>query len=148
MRQSPSDPSLPSADTPPLTISPDKVCWFIVKAREFDVKEGATDPDSGSNASDDGMVDVLESSANDPVEQELRSAIFGLTEDEKIDLVALAWLGRDDNMADDWPALREEAARAQANHANHTAGYLLGEPLLADFLEEGLSLLGYSCDET
>ncbi|MGA9084443.1 MAG: DUF3775 domain-containing protein [Pseudolabrys sp.] len=28
-----------------------------------------------------------------------------------------------------------------------TATYLLGMPLLGDFLEEGLSLLGYSCEE-
>ena len=46
--------------------------------------------------------------------------------------------------ADEWPALRVEAARA---HDNRTAAYLLGLPLLADFLEEGLSMLGRSCEE-
>jgi hypothetical protein len=40
--------------------------------------------------------------------------------------------------------IREEAARA---HNKRTAAYLLGMPLLGDFLEEGLSLLGYSCEE-
>jgi hypothetical protein len=58
--------------------------------------------------------------------------------------VALAWLGRDDNSASDWPAVREEAARA---HNERTAAYLLGMPQLSDFLEEGLSLLGRSCEE-
>jgi hypothetical protein len=29
----------------------------------------------------------------------------------------------------------------------HTADYLLGTPLLADFLEEGLSQFGLSCAE-
>jgi hypothetical protein len=29
----------------------------------------------------------------------------------------------------------------------HRADYLLGTPLLGDFLEEGLSMLGYSCEE-
>jgi hypothetical protein len=127
-----------------LTISPEKVFFVIVKAREFDAKEGNSDPDSGSNPSDDGDVDVLEDQANDPVEQELRSFIGALTEDEQIDLVTLTWLGRDDYTAADWPSVRAEASRA---HNNKTANYLLGIPMLGDFLEEGLSLLGYSCEE-
>jgi hypothetical protein len=44
---------------PELMISPDKVGFLIEKAREFDVKEGVNDPDSGSNAADDDMIDVL-----------------------------------------------------------------------------------------
>ena len=64
--------------------------------------------------------------------------------DEQADLVTLMWLGRDDSTADDWAALREEAVRA---HNEHTAEYLLGTPLLGDFLEEGLSKLGYSCED-
>lgn len=67
-----------------------------------------------------------------------------MSEDEQIDLVALTWLGRDDNSADDWPAVREEAALA---HNDRTAEYLVGTPLSGDFLEEGLSMLGYSCEE-
>jgi len=43
-----------------------KVCFFIVKAREFDVKDVVTDPDSGSNPSDDAMISVLEDHADDP----------------------------------------------------------------------------------
>jgi Protein of unknown function (DUF3775) len=43
-----------------------------------------------------------------------------------------------------WPAVRDEAARA---HNQCTAEYLLGTPLLGDFLEAGLSMLGYSCKE-
>jgi hypothetical protein len=131
-------------DEQELAISPEKVFFIIVKAREFDVKEGDSDPDSGSNPSDDGDVDVLEDNANDPVEQELRSFINALSVDEQIDLVALTWLGREDYTAADWSFVREEATRA---HNNKTATYLLGIPLLGDFLEEGLSLLGYSLEE-
>jgi len=78
------------------------------------------------------------------VQEELTSLINSLSEDEQIDLVALAWLGRNGYSASDWPAVREEAARA---HNERTADYLLGTPLVADFLEEGLSLLGGSCEE-
>ena len=127
-----------------LSISPEKVSFIIVKAREFDVKDGVSEPDPGSNPSDDNDVAVLEDHDDDPVVEELTSFIDALSEDEQIDLVALAWLGRDDYTAKDWEAVREDAARA---HNDRTAAYLLGIPLLGDFLEEGLSMLGYSCME-
>ena len=87
---------------------------------------------------------MLEDHEDDPVVEELTSLINSLSEDEQIDLVALAWLGRDEFSASDWPAVREEAARARNQR---TAEYLLGMPLVGDYLEEGLSMLGYSCEE-
>jgi hypothetical protein len=127
-----------------LTISPEKVCFIIIKAREFDAKDEVSEPDPGSNPTDDKETAVLEDHEDDPVLEELTSLINSLSEDEQIDLVALAWLGREDYSASDWAAVREEAARA---HNERTAGYLLGTPLLGDFLEEGLTMLGYSCEE-
>ena len=133
-------------DVPALTIPLQKVCWIIIKTREFDVKNPPSESDPGSNPSDDNMISVLEDQPDDSVEQELRSFIASLSEDEQIDIVALAWLGRDDSTIADWPSIREEAARAHGNHPRHTANYLLGEPLVSDFLEEALSLFGQSCD--
>jgi hypothetical protein len=130
--------------TPTLSISPEKVCFIIVKAREFDVKDVVTDPDPASNAADDAMVSVLEDHPDDPTAQELQSFINVLTEDEQIDLVALTWLGRGDATIDDWEQLRTEAARL---HNARTAAYLLGKPMLADHLEEGLSQFDCSCEE-
>jgi Protein of unknown function (DUF3775) len=129
-----------------LTISPEKVCFVIAKAREFEVKDAVTEPDPGSNPSDDMMVSVLEDHADDPVLQELRSFISDMNEDEQIDLVALAWLGRDDNTIDDWASVREEAARAHTSRTGHTANYLLGTPLVSEYLEEALSMFGLSCE--
>jgi hypothetical protein len=120
------------------------VFFVIVKAREFDAKDPVTDPDPGSNPADDNDVAVLEDHTDDPVVEELTSFINSLSEDEQIDLVALAWLGRDDYSAEDWGTVRAEAASA---HNDRTARYLIGTPLLGDFLEEGLSMLGYSCEE-
>jgi hypothetical protein len=134
-------------DLPTLSISPEKVCFVIIKAREFDVKDAVTEPDSGSNPSDDKMISVLEDHGDDPVVEELTSFISSLSEDEQIDLVALAWLGRDDNTIEDWPALRQEAARAHSARTTHTANYLLGMPLVSDYLEEALSLFGHSCED-
>jgi hypothetical protein len=128
----------------PLAVSPEKVCFIIVKAREFDAKEEANETDPGSNASDDKDIAVLEDQPDDPVLEELSAFIDALNEDEQVDLVALAWLGRGDYTVRDWPLVRREAALA---HGPTTASYLLGMPLLADFLEEGLTLVGRSCEE-
>lgn len=133
-----------AAPQPALTITPEKVCFVIVKAREFDVKDETTDPDPASNPADDMGVAVLEDHGDDPVVEELTSFIDSLSEDEQIDLVGLAWLGRDGTGAAEWGDIRREAARA---HNKRTASYLLGMPMLPDFLEEGLSLLGLSCEE-
>ena len=84
------------ADLPTLTISPEKAYFIVAKARQFDVKDGVTDPDSDSNSSDDGMRSVLEDRKVDPVLTELTSFIHDLNDDEQIDLVALTWLGRGD----------------------------------------------------
>jgi Protein of unknown function (DUF3775) len=132
-------------DNPPdLSISPEKVCFIIVKARDFDAKDIVTDPDDSSNATDDGMLSILEDHKDDPVVQEISAAIFGMSEDEQVDLVALAWLGRGDGTLADWDDLRAEAARA---NNKRTAAYLLGMPLLPDHLEEGLAQFGLSCEE-
>jgi hypothetical protein len=147
MPKKPKRIEVPSPDEmPALAISTEKVCFVIIKAREFDVKDAVTEPDTGSNASDDNMISVLEDHGDDPVVEELTSFISSLSDDEQIDLVALAWLGRDDNTIEDWPALREEAARAHRRRTAHTANYLLGMPLVSDYLEEALSLFGLSCE--
>jgi hypothetical protein len=127
-----------------LAISPEKVCYLIVKAREFDAKAAVTEPDPGSNPADDMGASVLEDHEDDPVTEEIVSAIFALSEDEQIELVAIAWLGRGDGTVDDWQALKAEAAEARNDR---TARYLLGIPQLGDYLEEGLALLGRSCEE-
>ncbi|MES1148579.1 MAG: DUF3775 domain-containing protein [Bradyrhizobium guangdongense] len=130
---------------PELTISPEKVAFVIEKAREFDVKDAASDPDSGSNAADDDMVDVLEDGGHDPVVRELSSFIGSLNEDEQIDLVALMWLGRGDGSIDEWDDLRSRAVDARGEYTHprrETAHYLLGEPMLGDFLADGLDAFG------
>jgi hypothetical protein len=129
---------------PDLSIPTDKLCFIIAKAREFDAKDVVTDPDDSSNATDDGMLSVLEDHRDDPVVQEIAAVIFAMSVDEQVDLVTLAWLGRGDGTLDDWSELRAEAARA---HNKRTASYLLGMPLLSDFLEEALSQFGITCDE-
>ena len=127
---------------PELAISAEKVGFLIEKARQFDVKETATDPDSGSNGTDDDMIDVLQDNGADPVLREITGFIRALTADEQIDLVALMRLGRGDGTAEEWQELRREAADGRNDARGGTASYLLGEPMLGDLLAEGLDAFG------
>ena len=126
---------------PELAISAEKVGFLIEKMREFDVKEGVSDPDSGSNGADDNMIDVLEDDGNDPVAGEITGFINAMSEDEQLDLVALMRLGRGDGTIEEWNELRREAADGSNGR---TASYLLGEPLVSDYLAEGLDEFGLS----
>lgn len=137
------DGSEPADEDVPLTISPQSVVFVIAKAKEYDAKDVVTEPDPGSNVSDDGMAEILEDHPDDATTEEMARFIQGLNVDEQIDLVALAWLGRDDYAAEDWLEVRQQAAEA---HNDKTARYLLGMPLLADYLEAGLATLGYSVE--
>ncbi len=125
------------ATAPQLNIALDKLTFIIEKAREYDVKEGDADPDSGSNPTDDGDSDVLEDQAGDPTREELVGAIRELDEDARDRLVALAWLGRGTYDLDEW---KEAVATAHSEHRKRAAEYLLGLPLLGDYLEDGLAL--------
>ncbi len=141
----PTNPAIATEDDDDkLTISPEKVCFIIIKAREFDAKEEVDEPNPGSNPSDDKDIEILEDYADDPVVEEITSFVNSLSIDEQIDLVTLMWLGRDDYTVKDWDSVREEAARA---YNERTAAYMLGTPNLGDLLEEGLSMLGYSCED-
>ena len=122
---------------PALDLPLDQVAFIIVKAREYDVKDGDVDPDEGSNPIDDGQTDVLTDGEDDPVYEELLGAIRTLNEDQRMRLVALAWLGRGTYDKSEW---HEAVATARREHGRRTAEYLLGLPLLGDYLEDGLAL--------
>jgi hypothetical protein len=129
---------------PALSISREKICFIVIKVREFDVKDLPTVPDEASDPPDDGMREVLEDRPDDPVRQELAAFISALNFDEQVDLVTLTWMGRGDGTIEDWATLRELAC---SRHNKWTARYLLGIPLLGDFLAEGLAQFGYTCEE-
>lgn len=125
-----------------LETSLEKVCFIIVKAREFDVPEGVVENDPASNATDDAEHGVLAAYADDPAYDELRELLDDLNEDEASELVALTWVGRGEYDASEWDSA---VAEARGRKTVPTTDYLLGTPLLPDLLEEGLDAFGYSC---
>jgi hypothetical protein len=142
-RTFPQDTS-PAIDAIVLSVRPDTVCFLIAKSREFDVKTPSSDPHAGALDDDDIAAAALEDRPSDPVEDELRAIIGDLDYDARIDLVALMWLGREGTSQDDWGDLRE---RAERRDTGDTADYLLGTPLLSDYLAEGMSMAGHDCTE-
>jgi hypothetical protein len=126
-----------------LEIAPEKVAHVIVKAREWDAKVGAWgDPASGDTQDDPAA--VMADIRDDPTAHELATFIAALNDDEQASLVALTWIGRGTFEAEE---LAEAIETAHAERVNATARYLLGMPLLADYLEEGLAKLGISPTE-
>ena len=75
---------------------------------------------------------------------ELAAFIDGLNVDEQCELVALAWIGRGSFTKEEW---REALAEARHAHNTRTAEYLMGLPLLGDYLADGLAEFGHTCDE-
>ncbi|MDD8023572.1 MAG: DUF3775 domain-containing protein [Paracoccaceae bacterium] len=104
-----------------LTISPAKIANVIIRARKFD----ADVPGSGQG-------------------RELRAFIANLNEDEKASLTAVMWIGRETYDASE---LDEAIETARAEATAPTEDYLLGIPMLADYLEDGLNALGISLEE-
>jgi len=129
---------------PTLTLSPDSAFAILLKARQFDVKVDETDPDSGSNPSDDNSVDALEFGAADDTLHELGSAISDLNDDEQLDLIALIWIGRGDFTLSEWSKAR--AAASDIGRAR-IPRYVAGIPLVSDYLEDGLSQFNQTVED-
>ncbi len=118
-----------------LKISPGTVAHVILRARELGVKVARWDAPGDTRDADT----ILESRSSDATEQELRSFINSLNIDERTSLVAIAWIGRGTFEPED---LAEAIETARDEATTPTEDYLLGIPLLADYLEDGLEKLG------
>jgi hypothetical protein len=128
-----------------LEIEPETVYFLVLKAREFDEKDqigGSLDPDADADDTESDRVAGLYD--GDPVAQEIKDTIDGLNEDHQAELVALTWVGRGDYTGEEWA---EALKTARERRSNPTSEYLLGTPMLGDYLEEGLVALGYEIED-
>lgn len=128
-----------------LEISTAKVAHVIVRAREYDAKTGSWEDVVETGFREDDGNSILENFSSDSTRSELAEFIAALNEDEQASLVALAWVGRGSFSPEE---LDEAIETAKSERVNKTEDYLLGMPLLADYLEEGLDKLGFSIEES
>ena len=128
-----------------LTIDPERVCYLIIKAREFDAKMEPELPDPGDNPIDDADREILFDYPDDPTVEEIKACLESLNIDEAAEVLALVWIGAGDYDVSEW---RQAVEAARDDPDNRRADALLGIPLLGDYLEEGLVALGYSCEDT
>ncbi len=127
-----------------LDVNPDTVCHLVQLAREFHAQEQVVIPTDSGDASEDWHVQMLASHTGDSTLEEFRSVIADLEPDQQQQVVGLLWLGRGDYDLGEWKQALSYAADVWNDT---TADYLIAHPLLPDYLLEGLSLHGYSCDE-
>lgn len=124
-----------------LNLDKDTICNILDKMRQFQVKEEVSFPE----VSDDmDSYYVLADYPDDAVYQETVAIINNLRPDQQATLVALMYLGREDFTIEEWGSALNLATRELTDH---TGEYLLSRPLVADDIENGLSLLGISCSE-
>lgn len=131
-----------------LTLAPETVGLIIDKARTIEAeieKDLEHEPDLepvpvGAN-DHHAHASLVEEEAEDPTEQELRDLIGDLNVDESAELIAIAWIGRGDYEAADWDEALKEARSRAGGRGSRVSRYLLGMPLLADYLETGLDAL-------
>jgi hypothetical protein len=126
-----------------LDLNPETVYFIIDKAREFQIGDEVNMPEEIVDVQDWNR-DTFAPYLGDPAFVELKSTIEDLEPDQQISLVALMWVGRGDYSPDEWDKVLATAAE---NWNERTAEYLIGTPLLADFLEEGLDSLGIGEEE-
>ncbi len=136
------EPAVPLDEGMP-DINPEKICFVIVKARELAAEDSGVEADA-SNASDDRFQSILTKDGEAPTEAELKGFINAMDEDEQTALVAMMWIGRGDYDAPDW---KLAMAEARARRSGPVSQYLLGTPLLSDYLETALSEFGESCSD-
>ncbi len=129
-----------------LSIDPETVRLFVDKAKALsaalndDYNDGAEHEIEFDGDHDGHLHDGLaEEESEDLTEAELRELINDLNVDEAAELVAITWVGRGDYDASEWDEAVNEA-RLRGNR--YTANYLLGMPMLADYLEGGLEAIG------
>ena len=126
-----------------LNLNPENICFIIDKAHMFHVKEAVTITETPTSPSDDWARQVMADHQDDLTYQELVATINDLDPGQQVQLVALMWLGRSDFDVSEW----DEAKEIAGDEWNErTAEYLIATPLVADYLSEGLHLLGYSCE--
>jgi hypothetical protein len=121
-----------------LNLNRDTVQLVIDKTHEFQAGTDVTFPGDTEASGEQRAGPMASNFDNDPLYQDLKNTIDDLEPDQQVSLVSLMWLGRGDYSISEWgDALRF----AEETWTDHTADYLIGTSLLADYLQGGLEQL-------
>lgn len=125
------------------------LCRLILRAKELEAQVPAQDPDEEADNVDDlddegdQALSALEDEINTGVEEEVTALLDDLADDQLIETVALAWVGRGTYDASEWD---DAIAEAGDLDVDDRIDELLDMPLLASHLEAGLAAFDYSCE--
>ena len=127
-----------------LTVSLETICRLMVRARELEAQVPAIEADDEKDPTDtDDPMAVLEDEANEAIEDEVRTLLEDLADDEAAEVMALALVGRGTFDASEWDEALEEA---NEEDADSIVDQLLDMPMLAGYLDAGLAAFDLSCD--
>lgn len=108
---------------------------LILRARAYDSKEQIDDFQADPDTAEVDSVESMLTGDRDPIRDEIKNWIDCLDEEGQVELVALYWIGRGDYEGGEFVAAVNEA---RSRRSSPTASYLLGAPMLGDYLEAGL----------
>lgn len=122
----------------------DTIRFIIDKAHELQIEDDVNFDNEPKVSNEDWSRQMTSDYGRDPYYQELKTTIEDLEPDQQMSLVALMWVGRGDFAPEEWSdALRE----AEQSWTSHTADYLIGTAMLADYLAESLEQLESAQEE-
>lgn len=127
-----------------LTVSLETICRIVIRARENEAQVPAVDPDDSSSAIDDNAMEVLEDENNVSIEEELNAIIEDLADDQALEVIALALVGRGSFDASEWEDALEAAAE-EITPSRTATDVLMEFSMLAAYLEAGLAAFDKSC---
>jgi hypothetical protein len=127
------------------------LCRIVLRAREYEAQtpsEYDADEDADNiNDEDEGSLSVLDDSINDSVEEELRSILEDLGEDQLMEVLAFCWVGAGNYEASDWDEALQEAQEMNNDGGSEMLiDELLEMPMLPSVLEAGMAAFDLSCD--
>lgn len=107
-------------------------------------KEGTDISNLGGNATDDQVTATLQETEGDLSRNEITQEIESMNDEQQDALVALFWIGRGDAEPAAW---EQTKALARQQHEGLVSRYLLGKPMVGEYLTEGLEkMLEYGVD--
>lgn len=118
-----------------LELNQETVQRIVDKAHEFHAGLETTFPDDIEGGEEEWARQMAANFGGDPYYQEFTEMINDLEPDQQWTIVALMWLGRGDYSIGEW---KDAIGYAEETWTDHTADYLIGTPLLADYLRSAL----------